>query len=121
MQWHSCTERRAAVTTQATPEVECVVDCADAAHILGRAVARARYSAGDRIKRELFTHLALAHGHAWAVPEALCSLGLLVIVMPAGAQRRAQSILVLSKARNDHCCHRLVHAEVGPAPAAAKA
>ena len=43
-------------------------------------------------------HLALPHGYAGAVPEALLGLHLLVIIVPAGAQRRSQLILVLCQA-----------------------
>jgi hypothetical protein len=41
--------------------------------------------------------LALPHGHARAVPEPLLGLRLLVVVVPARAQRRAQRLLVLRK------------------------
>ena len=43
-------------------------------------------------------HLALPHGYAGAVPEALLGLHLLVVIVPAGAQRRSQLILVLCQA-----------------------
>ena len=63
------------------------------------------------------SHLALAHGDARAVPEALLRLRLFVVIVAAGAQRRAQLVLVLCKPLDDHCRHRLVHAEVGARPA----
>ena len=43
-------------------------------------------------------HLALAHGHAGAVPEALLDLRLLVVVVSAGTQWRAQLIFVRCQA-----------------------
>lgn len=42
--------------------------------------------------------LALAHRHARAVPEALVRFSLLVIVVAARAQRRAQFIFMLRQA-----------------------
>ena len=64
-------------------------------------------------------HLALAHGHAGAVPVALLRLGRLVVVVAAGAQRRAQLVLVLRQALDHDSGHRQVHAEVGAGPGAA--
>jgi hypothetical protein len=68
----------------------------------------------------LFHHipyLALPHWHAGAVPEALGCLCCLVVVMPAWAQGGPQCVLVFCQALDDHCCDRLVHAEVGAGPA----
>ena len=59
--------------------------------------------------------LALPHGHARAVPEPASDLGLLVVVVPARAQRRPQRVLVLSEALDHHSRDALVHAEVGAA------
>ena len=49
------------------------------------------------------TYLALPHGDTGAVPEALLSLQLLVIIVPAGTQWRAQLVLVLRKTLQTRC------------------
>lgn len=68
----------------------------------------------------LAPYLALAHGHAGAVPEALLRLGCLVVIMAAGAERCAELVLVLRKALDYHRRHREVHAEVCARPASRK-
>ena len=62
-------------------------------------------------------YLALAHGHARAVPEALLCLGLFIVIVPAWAEWGAQVVLVLCQALDDDSCHRFVHAEVSSTPA----
>ena len=59
--------------------------------------------------------LALPHGNTRAVPEPARDLSLLVVVVPARAQRRAQRVLVLGQALDHNRRHGLVHAEVGAA------
>ena len=48
------------------------------------------------------TDLPLAHGDAGAVPEALCHLHWLVVVMAAGAQGCAELVLVLREPLKKH-------------------
>ena len=67
--------------------------------------ARPCMDVGGSMQLATAHHLALAHGHAWAVPEALRCLGLLVIIMPAGAQGGAELVLVLRETLDDHCRH----------------
>ena len=57
--------------------------------------------------------LALAHGDARAVPEALRRLGGLVVVVAAGAQGGPELVLVLCEALDDDGGDGLVDAEVG--------
>ncbi len=52
-------------------------------------------------------HLALSHGYAGAVPEALLGLHLLVVIVPAGAQGSAQLILVLCQSLHEQQCRAM--------------
>lgn len=61
-------------------------------------------------------HLALSHGYARAVPVALLGLGGLIVIVPAGAQRRAEVVLVLSEALDDDGRHRFLGAKVRACP-----
>ena len=53
-------------------------------------------------KKHAVALLALAHGYAWAVPVTLRSLGLFVVIVPAGAKRCSKGFLVLSQALDDN-------------------
>ena len=66
------------------------------------------------------SHVALAHGHAWAVPKALGHLGGLVVVVAAGAEGRAVFPLVLRQAFDDHGRDGLVSAKIGARAAMAE-
>lgn len=57
--------------------------------------------------------LPLPHRDARAVPEALRRLGPLVVVVPAGAERGPELVLVLGEALDDDGGDGLVDAEVG--------
>lgn len=57
--------------------------------------------------------LPLAHRDAGAVPKALSRLGLLVVVVPARAQRGAELVLVLGEALDHDGGDGLIDAEVG--------
>ncbi len=43
------------------------------------------------------TYLALTHGYAWAIPEALLCFQFLVVIVSARAQGCAKFVLVLCK------------------------
>ena len=49
--------------------------------------------------------LALSHGDTWAIPVTLCSLGLLIVIVPAGAKWCSKSFLMLSQALDDNSSH----------------
>lgn len=94
------------LTVMTLPSLQdrCVLQAPLRLILLARAAATAAATAAA-VSLLLLPHLALAHGHAGAVPEALRHLSLLVIVVPAGAQRGTQLVLVLSQALDDDCGH----------------
>ena len=66
-----------------------------------------------RKEKHAMALLPFSHGDARAVPEPLRGLGGLVVVMPAGAERCSELILVVSKPLDDDGGDGLVGAEEG--------
>ena len=66
-----------------------------------------------RKEKHAMALLPFSHGDARAVPEPLRGLGGLVVVMPAGAERSSELILVVSKPLDDDGGDGLVGAEEG--------
>ena len=79
---------------------------------------RAVRSPSRRIARtRTVTLLPLAHRHARTVPESLRDFRLLIVVVPARAQRRPERVLVFRQTLNHDRRHALIHAKVRPTPA----
>ena len=85
---------------------------------VARFETRAVRSPSRRIARtRTVTLLPLAHRHARTVPEPLRDFRLLIVVVPARAQRRPERVLVFRQTLNHDRRHALIHAKVRPAPA----